>query len=177
MPESDLKNRRSGNGGSPGAQAARRWLAMGALLLAIGLPTASGAATTVHKCVSEGRVTYQNDPCPSGPVGKRPTVEELNAERLKRLQRQPAAPVPPAQTLPATANRPLAPEAQAPGRSDTLGRPRMPGESGSPFTCDGRTHCSQMHSCAEAKFFLARCPGTQMDGNHDGIPCERQWCK
>jgi len=42
--------------------------------------------------------------------------------------------------------------------------------------CDGRTHCSQMTSCAEAKFFLQNCPGTKMDGEGDGIPCERQWC-
>lgn len=26
------------------------------------------------------------------------------------------------------------------------------------YRCDGRTHCSQM------------------DGNHDGVPCEQQWC-
>jgi hypothetical protein len=44
------------------------------------------------------------------------------------------------------------------------------------FTCDGRTHCSQMTSCAEAKFFLANCPDVQMDGNSDNEPCERQWC-
>lgn len=44
------------------------------------------------------------------------------------------------------------------------------------FRCDGRTHCSQMTSCAEAKFFLKNCPGTQMDGNSDGTPCEQQWC-
>jgi cold shock CspA family protein len=44
------------------------------------------------------------------------------------------------------------------------------------FRCDGRTHCSQMHSCAEAVYFLKHCPGTQMDGNHDGEPCEQQWC-
>ena len=25
--------------------------------------------------------------------------------------------------------------------------------------------------------FLANCPGTQMDGNNDGVPCELQWCK
>ena len=43
--------------------------------------------------------------------------------------------------------------------------------------CDGRTHCSQMTSCAEAKYFLANCPGVKMDGNHDGVPCEMQWCK
>ena len=44
------------------------------------------------------------------------------------------------------------------------------------FRCDGRTHCSQMTSCAEATWFINHCPGTQMDGNHDGIPCEQQWC-
>ena len=45
------------------------------------------------------------------------------------------------------------------------------------FRCDGRTRCSQMTSCAEATFFLQNCPGTQMDGNHDGVPCEQQWCR
>jgi endonuclease YncB( thermonuclease family) len=43
--------------------------------------------------------------------------------------------------------------------------------------CDGRTRCSQMSSCAEATWFLQNCPGVEMDGNRDGIPCERQWCK
>lgn len=42
--------------------------------------------------------------------------------------------------------------------------------------CDGRTYCSQMTSCAEATFFLKNCPGTNMDGNGDGVPCEKQWC-
>jgi cold shock CspA family protein len=45
------------------------------------------------------------------------------------------------------------------------------------FTCDGRTSCTQMHSCAEATYFLRNCPGTKMDGDDDGIPCERQWCQ
>lgn len=44
------------------------------------------------------------------------------------------------------------------------------------FRCDGRTHCSQMTSCTEAKWFINNCPGTQMDGNNDGTPCEQQWC-
>lgn len=44
------------------------------------------------------------------------------------------------------------------------------------FTCDGRTQCSQMTSCAEATFFIKQCPGTQMDGDGDGKPCESQWC-
>jgi hypothetical protein len=42
----------------------------------------------------------------------------------------------------------------------------------SPFHCDGRQHCSQMGSRAEAEFFLRNCPDTKMDGDHDGIPCE-----
>jgi endonuclease YncB( thermonuclease family) len=44
------------------------------------------------------------------------------------------------------------------------------------YKCDGRTYCSQMTSCEEATFFLQNCPGTKMDGDDDGIPCERQWC-
>ena len=44
------------------------------------------------------------------------------------------------------------------------------------WRCDGRTHCSQMTSCAEATFFLRNCPNVAMDGDSDGIPCERQWC-
>jgi len=47
---------------------------------------------------------------------------------------------------------------------------------GGSFKCDGRTYCSQMTSCAEATYFLKNCPGTKMDGNNDGVPCEKQWC-
>ena len=45
------------------------------------------------------------------------------------------------------------------------------------FKCDGREYCSQMRSCAEAKYFIKHCPNTKMDGNHDGVPCEKQWCR
>ena len=47
---------------------------------------------------------------------------------------------------------------------------------GSSFKCDGRTMCPQMTSCAEATYFIQHCPNTRMDGNNDGVPCERQWC-
>ena len=43
--------------------------------------------------------------------------------------------------------------------------------------CDGRKYCSQMTSCAEAKKFLQNCPGVEMDGDGDGVPCEAQWCQ
>lgn len=52
----------------------------------------------------------------------------------------------------------------------------LPVAVGEKFTCDGRTMCSQMRSCAEAEFFHRNCPGTRMDGNNDGEPCEQQWC-
>jgi endonuclease YncB( thermonuclease family) len=45
------------------------------------------------------------------------------------------------------------------------------------FRCDGRTRCSQMRSCEEATFFLKHCPGVQMDGDGNGVPCESQFCK
>lgn len=44
------------------------------------------------------------------------------------------------------------------------------------YACDGRTYCSQMKSCEEAKYFLKNCPDVKMDGNNDGVPCEKQWC-
>jgi hypothetical protein len=44
------------------------------------------------------------------------------------------------------------------------------------FHCDGRKYCSQMTSCEEATFFLRNCPGVKMDGEGDGVPCEKQWC-
>tara|TARA_R110001599_G_scaffold269913_1_gene470850 strand:+ start:1233 stop:1496 length:264 start_codon:yes stop_codon:yes gene_type:complete len=40
------------------------------------------------------------------------------------------------------------------------------------FTCDGRQHCSQMRSRAEAEYFVRHCPNTKMDGDNDGVPCE-----
>lgn len=57
-----------------------------------------------------------------------------------------------------------------------LAQPAAGPSSSSAFRCDGRTHCSQMTSCREAKFFPDHCPGVQMDGNNDGVPCEQQWC-
>jgi hypothetical protein len=34
-----------------------------------------------------------------------------------------------------------------------------------------------MGSCEEAKWFLQNCPGVKMDGNRDGVPCEKQHCR
>ena len=44
------------------------------------------------------------------------------------------------------------------------------------YQCEGKVYCSEMTSCEEAEFYQRNCPGTKMDGDGDGIPCERQWC-
>ena len=45
------------------------------------------------------------------------------------------------------------------------------------YKCDGRQHCSQMLSYEEAVYFNRFCPDTKMDGDGDGIPCEKQFNK
>lgn len=108
-------------------------------------------AAPMNKCVSNGAVTYQQGPCPATQPRKDPTLEELNAaEKKRRAAAASAAPAPVA-----------APTATAAPNG---------------FSCDGRTFCSQMKSCDEAKYFLAHCPGVKMDGDRNGIPCEKQWC-
>lgn len=90
---------------------------------------------------------------------------------------------------PAQARTAAAPTAPAPvtgvAAGPAAGSDRPAGKAAAPraataaaigWRCDGRTRCAQMTSCEEATFFLRHCPGVQMDGNGDGVPCERQWC-
>jgi cold shock CspA family protein len=65
-------------------------------------------------------------------------------------------------------------ENPTPGRIES---PDAATKTDTAFRCDGRQYCSQMTSCAEATFFLRNCPGTKMDGDRDGIPCEEQFCR
>ena len=71
--------------------------------------------------------------------------------------------------------RAMLPVSNSTGASPTI--PELVATTEQPFSCDGRLHCSQMTSCAEATYFLRNCPGTKMDGDHDGIPCEQQHCR
>lgn len=133
-----------------------RTLSLRLFLLAT-LVVATGAhAAPLNKCVINGSVSYQQTPCPSARARKDPTLEELNAAQKKR------------QTT-STNTAPTLPQA-------TRAVASMPPAAISSYRCDGRKHCSQMSSCAEAKFFLSYCPGVKMDGDNDGIPCEDQWC-
>jgi hypothetical protein len=74
------------------------------------------------------------------------------------------------------AESPAAPKSAANPSPSRPAAAHMAPDTSPGYTCDGRTHCSQMRSCAEAKYFLKHCPNTKMDGNGDGVPCERQWC-
>lgn len=51
------------------------------------------------------------------------------------------------------------------------------GADSASYSCRGKTHCSQMSSCEEAKFYLRNCPNVKIDGDGNGIPCEKQWCR
>ena len=63
------------------------------------------------------------------------------------------------------------------GSGDTDLAARADATTTNQFMCDGRVHCSQMSSCAEATFFLQHCPGVKLDGDNDGVPCEQQFCR
>ena len=68
-----------------------------------------------------------------------------------------------------------APIAAAPARASSTPERVLPAPEAR-FSCDGRQHCSQMRSCAEATYFIRNCPDTRMDGDNDGVPCESQHC-
>jgi hypothetical protein len=110
-------------------------------------------AAPMNKCIVNGTVTYQQAPCASNQARKEPTLEELNAaEKKRRAAAASAAAASPREVAPA------------------------PTAVSSAFNCDGRQYCSQMRSCEEAKYFLANCPDAKMDGDRNGVPCEKQWC-
>ncbi len=112
----------------------------------------------IYKCKdAQGRVTYREKPC-DGDGAALNDLPALNA--LPTVVEQPAVTV-------------------TTGHVDTQSvndKQKSERKAGS-FHCDGRQYCSQMTSCEEAKYFLKNCPDVKMDGgNHDGIPCEGQWC-
>ena len=43
--------------------------------------------------------------------------------------------------------------------------------------CGTKRVCREMRSCGEALAFLRQCGVTSMDGDGDGVPCEREWCR
>jgi endonuclease G, mitochondrial len=41
------------------------------------------------------------------------------------------------------------------------------------FRCSGKRTCKEMSSCAEARFYLAQCGASSLDGDGDGTPCAK----
>ena len=40
-------------------------------------------------------------------------------------------------------------------------------------TCGNKRYCKEMTSCEEAKFYLTQCGLPRLDGDGDGVPCEK----
>jgi len=134
------------------------------------------AMATIYKCpTSSGVFEYGSIPCANGFRKEGDQWIDIAAERNQRIT---AA----EERKKRIDNESTPQEATNKEKSTAVlpnpGNPEssVPTSNSSPFRCDGRTHCSQMTSCDEAKFFLKNCPNPQMDGNNDGIPCEKQWC-
>lgn len=47
------------------------------------------------------------------------------------------------------------------------------GNKAQKFSCEGKTRCSEMTSCEEARFYLNECGVSSLDGDKDGVPCEK----
>jgi len=63
-------------------------------------------------------------------------------------------------TTPAAA--PATPTVSAPAATSVAG-----------FTCGGKRYCREMTSCEEARFYLTQCGVSTLDGDSDGVPCEK----
>jgi endonuclease YncB( thermonuclease family) len=50
--------------------------------------------------------------------------------------------------------------------------PRPEPDATAVYECGPKRTCSQMRSCAEARFYLEHCGLARLDGDGDGIPCE-----
>ena len=48
-----------------------------------------------------------------------------------------------------------------------------PTASGGGFTCSGKRRCGEMTNCEEARFYLNTCGVRSLDGDKDGVPCEK----
>lgn len=126
----------------------------------------SALAGQFYKCNVNGAIHYQQGPCQASQPSKRPSIEELNAQRKKQLALEKEN---------APTQRPQQRTGPIPERAQDTDR-EVTAPQKSSFKCDSRKYCTQMTSCAEAQYFLSNCPGVKMDGDGDGLPCEDQLC-
>lgn len=142
---------------------------MKTLFLAFFLLYTTGSIAAVYKCTdTKGGIVYSDRPCstdannktkepqPATQVKPEPSLTSKAADKIKSFFR---------------------PDSHLPNQTNSTPSPKGHEYNSQRFVCDGRIYCSQMTSCEEATFFINHCPNTKMDGNYDGIPCEKQWCR
>jgi hypothetical protein len=59
------------------------------------------------------------------------------------------------------------------GEAAAQGVPRRDAPPQGAFACGTKRYCTQMTSCAEAMFHFQACGLRRLDGDRDGVPCER----
>lgn len=64
---------------------------------------------------------------------------------------------------------PIAERSPTPSRAAAVPQSRSPAG----FSCGTKRYCTQMTNCAEAQFHFRQCGLSRLDGDHDGVPCER----
>jgi endonuclease YncB( thermonuclease family) len=70
------------------------------------------------------------------------------------------------------------PQTCAGKRTDTSqeSRPRKEGNNSMAYLCDCKRSCNNISTCDEARYLLEECGCSNIDGDSDGIPCERGPC-
>jgi endonuclease YncB( thermonuclease family) len=59
------------------------------------------------------------------------------------------------------------------GIRSNMEKPVIVQETGLVYNCEGKTKCSEMVSCEEALYYLTHCGVGSLDGDMDGLPCEK----
>lgn len=63
--------------------------------------------------------------------------------------------------------------AQRQAQRDSSSTLRLASSPDDSYSCSTRKSCGQMTSCAEARYHLGRCGNSRLDGDRDGVPCEK----
>lgn len=96
----------------------------------------------------------------------------LELEANARANKRGLWSMPPTQTIPPWEYRhPGTVSTKSAGTAQSLFDPSE--RSHFPLECSAKPICRQMISCEEAKMWLNKCGGAGIDGDGDGIPCER----
>ncbi|MBO1077253.1 thermonuclease family protein [Roseomonas marmotae] len=57
--------------------------------------------------------------------------------------------------------------------TNNRGGSAAPAQSSAGLSCGAKRYCGEMRDCAEARFYLQQCGLRRLDGDGDGVPCER----